>query len=297
MSIKRRLRKNGISYQITVSGGYFLNKDGNRVQKRYTTTLRIPEGMSEKKALQLAKEKEIELKKKIDLYKYNPDLVLFQDLWENYLNFYASKTLKTSTLYGAVTITEAHILPFFGAHKLSTITTLMVSEFLDDFSKKTYTDGTYSKSYMKSIRSRTHAIFEYGFKIGWLNRNPRKGAYVPKNHNVEDKRLYTLDEIKEIYSHFNIEGIYTDILLFQLYTGLRISEILALTWKDIYEKEDFIDVNKTLTYFKGVYSFTTPKTKYSYRHIYITPSILEILQRQNKDSKIVFSRRKNQSLI
>lgn len=44
-----------------------------------------------KKALQPAKEKEIELKKKIDLYKYNPDLILFQDLWENYLNFYASK--------------------------------------------------------------------------------------------------------------------------------------------------------------------------------------------------------------
>lgn len=220
--------------------------------------------MSEKKALQLAKEKEIEFKRKIVLYKYNPNLVLFQDLWENYLNFYTSKTLKNSTLYGAITMTEAHILPFFGARKLNTITTLMVSEFLDDFSKKTYTDGTYSLAYMKSVRSRTHAIFEYGVKIGWLDRNLCKGAYVPKNHNVEDKKIYALDEIKEIYSCFNVEGIYTDILLFQLYTGLRISETLALTWKDIYEKEGFININKTLTYFKGVYSVTTPKTKYSY---------------------------------
>lgn len=63
MSIKRRQRKNGISYQITVSGGYFLNKDGNRVQKRYCTTLRIFEGMSEKKSFTACKRKRNRIKK------------------------------------------------------------------------------------------------------------------------------------------------------------------------------------------------------------------------------------------
>lgn len=289
MSIRIRQRKNGVSYLLTASTGYHINKHGKYEQKRFFITYRAPEGLSEAKAYRLALEKEIEFKRKIDIYKYNPDIVLFKELWNRYYEYYAIKKLKVSTLYNLEMIVKAHVLPFFEDKRLKTITTLTISEFLHDLSLKRYANKKYSNLYIKSVRSKLHAIFEYGVTIGWLVKNPCKGAHIARSDFQDQKKFYSLKEIKEIHSYIKTDSILDDILLFQLYTGLRIGETLALAWNDINTMNSYIDINKTVSLFKGEFIQSTPKTRYSYRHIYMTPSIQEIINKQNKDYDLVFS--------
>ena len=91
----------------------------------------------------------------------------------------------------------------------------------------------------------------------------------------------TIEEQKSFISALEkSKSFYTDILFIQLYTGMRIGEVLALSIKDIDLYNDTIRIERTLTRDKNdkVILGKKPKTKNGIREIPITPFVKPIFK-------------------
>ena len=86
-------------------------------------------------------------------------------------------------------------------------------------------------------------IFQYAILHGFLTHNPMSDIRLPNNLPRSERQMPLTEEIKIVDSHYT--GF--DLLpYFLLYTGLRKSEALALSYKDIDFKNKTITVNKHL---------------------------------------------------
>lgn len=129
----------------------------------------------------------------------------------------------------------------------------------------------------------TRSIYCYGIKNKWISENPAKEVEtLPKE--AKDIKFLTEEEMREfmeVIKDFPIVK-YT-ALITDLYTGLRISELLALEWGDIDFKNLTISVNKQ--YYKG--KLTPPKTYKSTRKVSIPPFLAEKLLTLKKEQKVL----------
>ena len=70
------------------------------------------------------------------------------------------------------------------------------------------------------------------------------------------------------------------------YSGMRHGEALGLEYKDINFETSVLTICRTSNYHQGYGVYTdTPKTKSSYRSLYIQHSIIELIQRLRKEQQ------------
>lgn len=101
---------------------------------------------------------------------------------------------------------------------------------------------------------------------------------------TREKRIkcFTESEQRKIENKLNLLRHPKQIgILLTLYTGLRLGELLALTWEDVDLKKNLIYVGKTLYYRKSEIVVSTPKTSASIRTIPI-PLFLQSMLREHK---------------
>ena len=152
-----------------------------------------------------------------------------------------------------------------------------------DFKRK----GLSNKS-INNIIGFLRSVYKYGIDNKWLSENPAKSIKkLPKI--TRDIKYLTSEQMKQfeqIIQTFPIERYVT--LLVDLYTGMRISELLAIEWTDIDTIHNTITVNKQ--YYKG--RLSTTKTYKSTRKIsvpdFIIEKLFELKASQKVSSKIVF---------
>ena len=104
-----------------------------------------------------------------------------------------------------------------------------------------------------------------------------------ENKEQKERRVLTIQEEKLFLKEAE-KSFYYNLFVVGLETGLRIGELMALTWSDVDLERKVLYVRHTLTYFRkdGKYSFEwhTPKTKNSKRRIPLTKMAYEALERQ-----------------
>lgn len=126
------------------------------------------------------------------------------------------------------------------------------------------------------------SIYCYGIKNKWLSENPAREVNTLPKERKEIKFL-TEEEMKKFLEVIkSFPKVKYLALLTDLYTGLRISELLALEWEDVDFKRLIITVNKQ--FYKG--KLTTPKTYKSIRKVSIPPLVAEKLAELKKERKI-----------
>lgn len=100
------------------------------------------------------------------------------------------------------------------------------------------------------------------------------------NEEKEEKRILNDEEIKILLETSKDSQLYP-VFVVALGTGMRIGEILGLTWDNINFENGMIDVQKTLCYLPNngiaLYEFHTPKTKAGKRQIPITKEVKKVL--------------------
>lgn len=123
-----------------------------------------------------------------------------------------------------------------------------------------------------------------------IEYNPSCGVIVPTYTEVkEDRRVLTKEEQKVFLNHVE-SSWYKELYHFMLLTGVRVGEMGALQWKDIDFKNEFININHSLTchYHNGkkTLMMTTPKTKNSFRKIPFFGETKQVLlaQKEKQDS-------------
>lgn len=200
----------------------------------------------EKGGFKTKKEAEAALAKAINEYNnagavFEPSEITVADFLDQWYDLYCKPNLKYNTQVGYLRIIEGHLKPKFGRYRLKAITSAILQEYANDIKM-----NGYSKSSMVGILSVFGAALDYAVEpLHYLSANPMRYVKYPKVEKKPRERIIlTLDEWQKIIDRFPVGSRYHVPLMIGFYTGLRISEVFALTWDDIDLDNRTITVSK-----------------------------------------------------
>ena len=297
MSILEIKNKDGsISFRITAYDGYKINSSGKYVQVRRYKTFKQPKNMGIRRARQVAKELDLEFQSQFEKEEIARSSMTLLEVWKSYEQYYAPNRLRDSTFAAFKSMMNTKILPKLGHLKIDSITTNRITMFLNEISIKTdpktgkvlRPKQYYKDSYIQSIYSYLSRVFHYAISQGWIKDNPCTNAIKPRKNRTIKKPPLEINQIKDIINKTDNFSVYNAIIQFQIYTGMRIGETLALTWDDIDFDNLTININKTVNYVNKEFQVGPPKTENGYRIIGINNSVYHILilVKQEQDYRI-----------
>lgn len=157
-----------------------------------------------------------------------------------------------------------------------------------------------SNAYIRALHRTLVSILNAALTLEIISDNPAKqvGNIAKKRQEVD---FWTVEEFQTFISSFDLDKYkdrlyYTTFTLFFM-TGLRKSELQALTWKDIDFSDNSLMVNKSLYYkSKNDWIINPTKTKTGVRKIYLDKTTVKILSDWEKwqkveDNDFVFSQK------
>jgi integrase len=176
----------------------------------------------------------------------------------NWLVTYKLGVVKQSTYDRMEGTYNHHIKNTIGKRQMGSIDAkdiqLLISEKVNPKDGKT---KPLSYSSVKKIYELLNPCLEFAVQIGDLNVNPMKYVKMPHKDNfiVKTKELFALtdDEMKALKTVADMKRIngepyyrYANIHMIMLNTGVRVGEMLALTWNDIDLVKRTMNINKSV---------------------------------------------------
>lgn len=211
------------------------------------------------------------------------------DKWsENYLG-----SVKPSTAYAYKAIIKTHLKPGLGAVKLNALDTHMVQSFYNGLISPRTSPKT-----VKNINGVLHRALQQAVSNGYIRNNPTDACVLPR---VEKKQIKPMDEyqitafLKAIHGH-----PFEYLFVVTLFTGMRESEALGLTWDCVNLSFGTITINKQLQLVRGgngQYRLAPTKNSKS-RTIAIAPFVVDTLrkvQREQQSNKALYGAAWNDS--
>ena len=185
-----------------------------------------------------------------------PAKLSLKEWLEIWLSEYTSG-VKPGTIKTYETQIRVHIVPLLGALRLSEIRTHNVQTFINRLQKGYNGAAPVSPKTVRHNFCILHHALDQAVKIGYLRSNPSNGCVLPR---VEKKELKPFDDddtakfVNALKGHRNER-----LFLCALFTGLRKSELLGMTWDCIDFKAGTIRIYRQLLYLKGEYFFSSLK--------------------------------------
>jgi len=213
--------------------------------------------------------------------------------------------LKGSTVRKYQYMIESHLIPKLGSRRISTITSAVVNEFLDNKLKEGQLNGTgsLSASYVKTMAIIIEASLKYAIVEGMCSplKSPIHKPSVPK------KELQVLTQDDQANFEKLLKAEQNEISLgtiIALHTGMRIGEVCALMWDDIDLKNNIIHVRHTIARVNSTEGchktkliIDTPKTVSSKRDIPISSLLKPILTVAREHAKSTYVVSQNNSFV
>ncbi|MFR1850295.1 MAG: tyrosine-type recombinase/integrase [Clostridium sp.] len=193
---------------------------------------------------------------------------------------------KSATLRKYDSIIRNHINKDLGNLYLRSLTAMKLQEYIN----QKYLFENYSKSHVSHLMSCLNLAFNYAIiPCGYLKDNPMIYVKLPRKLQPDTQnKIVSTEEIKSIVDYFDSTNKLAIKLTWLLgyYTGLRRSEILALSWNDI----DFKNRTLTVRYTQSVglnskNILNSPKTQSSKRTISICDIVIKELKLWRKNQK------------
>jgi len=175
--------------------------------------------------------------------------------------------LKEITYDGHKHLLENRILPYLGNKPINLITPADIRNW-----QNTQISTGYSDAYLKRMNNLLVATFNFAVRFYNLKDNPCRLAGSMGKRKRTKITFWTKEE------YFKFIALVDDITKYTMfqtlyYTGMRIGELLALTYNDIDLDNGIIRINKTVNFKGGKVNVTSPKTPKSNREITI-PQLL-----------------------
>ncbi len=191
---------------------------------------------------------------------------------------------------------DRYILPNLGGMKIKDISTVSCQQFL----MKMYTSGRtrnvekkgkgLSAKTVKDIKIALQTCLQKAEDEGLIETNPCRKVQLPKDAPKEMQTLKA-NELGAFLQETKDSGCY-EFYILEITTGLRLGEILALTWDDLDIKNKTISVNKQVQRIKSELKITTPKTASSIRTVALCDEcfnqLIVLRSRQRIDTKLIF---------
>jgi integrase len=111
-----------------------------------------------------------------------------------------------------------------------------------------------------------------------LTANPMDRVPRPQTGSGKPK-LWTLPEVKRFLDVCRAsQRSHADLLAFLLLSGARLSEALALTWRDVDLQGGMIRIEKALVWVANQWSIETPKSQAGHRVVHLHPDAVALLR-------------------
>lgn len=225
--------------------------------------------------------------------------VTFVGWLKTWLETYAKPSIKLSTYTSYETYIRGHITPYFKNLKLKDLNPKILQDFFNTKltgGRLDNKEGGLSDKTIKNLYNMIHASLKQAYLSEMIKKNICEFIKVPKVSRKEMRVLTREEQINLITASRNHRlGI---VVILDLFTGMRLGEILALRWNDIDFNKNIISVKNTIKRVtthnsdgsKTEIILDTPKTDNSFR---IIPLINEMkielknhLKIQNKEKQI-----------
>lgn len=166
--------------------------------------------------------------------------------------------------------------------ELSKITSVAVQKCIDEL-----VEYGYSYTSLKLYIAFLNIIFDTAInKHKIINTNPLKNVDIPKMKDHKEKRALNKSEFNDLLSKIKNPKYYL-ITRIAGECGLRIGEILGLTWNDINEVNCIISVNKQWKLLKnGQHGFGTLKSKNSKRNVIVPIKLMNYIIKYKNENPI-----------
>lgn len=235
-------------------------------------------------AKQWAVEQENQLNKGIQISKE----ITFADYYDRWVETYKENKLTQITL-NRYTYTGKAIRSYFKNANIKSITRIQYQKFINWYG------SNHAPATVKKVNSIIRACVKSAILDDYLFKDFTQRVELTANKDRSLKVDYlNLDEIHRLLSTAtngiaNRPGFTSRyIIVTAIYTGMRLSEIQALTWKDIDWLHQTIIINKSWD--MTTHNFKPTKNESSNRKIKINPELLDYLKilHENSSSTLVF---------
>ena len=153
-------------------------------------------------------------------------------------------SVKPATVCAYKATIKTHLKPGLGAVKLSVLDTPIIQNFYNNLISPQKNKKPASPKTVKNIHGVLHKALQQAVSNGHIRINPTDACVLPR---VEKKQIKPLDEdqittfLKEIRGHQ-----FEYLFVVTLFTGMRESEALGLTWDCVNFESSTITINKQL---------------------------------------------------
>lgn len=214
---------------------------------------------------------------------YTPTDISVADYLDYWFQNVAEMSLKANTLSGYQLIIKNHLKPRFGAYRLTALQASSIQEMVNQLKI-----NGFAKSTVKGIFSVLSIALDYAVEpMHYISYNPCKNVRIPTfQPRKQERYIIRPNEFEKILNRFPEGNIFYLPLMIGYHTGLRISEVFALTWNDIDMNARTISVNKITvkrnTTEESSWYFGTPKTLSSIRTIKFGETLYRALRQAQK---------------
>lgn len=222
--------------------------------------------------------------------------ICFEKFAEEWLELYALNVKPSSVRV------RRHELSLLNSHfaklKIQNITKRQYQKVLIDLKKAGYAENTIS-----GVHGTARMIFKKAREFDIIKNDPTEFARPPRKQltleNINFKSNYMeKNTLLRFLQVSKTKGLLGDNAMFitLAYTGMRIGELCALTWKDIDFIEHTISITKTTynpTNRSMEYELLPPKTKKSIRTIEVDEIVLTALKKYKAEQNLEKMRFKN----
>ncbi len=171
--------------------------------------------------------------------------------FENFVEIYFAdmeNRLRESTIINKRYVFDLKVTPYFKHKKMCEIQTSDIRAWQNELIKKGY-----APTYLKSINNQLAALFNYAVRYYDLRDNPcRKAGSIGKS-KADEMDFWTKQEFKEFLPSMDSKPEARMAFLLLYWTGMRIGELLALTYEDILAPPIIIEMKKDLIAVPGVF--------------------------------------------
>lgn len=228
----------------------------------------------------------------IEEQKKGDEKMKLKELLELWLERYMKHTIKIRTYNRYKSICELHLIKDLGEYELDELKPNVLQDFL---LKKI--DNKYSTNTIKGIVSVLKQALRLAITLEFVDKEYCSNLKMPSSEEKEIS-VFTKKEqlVIESFCLNHKKRNYIGIVIC-LYTGIRLGELLALSWNDIDFNSNLLTINKT-SYSAKVDGKTQiivdkPKTKKSNRVIPLPNQLVKLLKiiKKESNSKYVITTR------
>lgn len=223
---------------------------------------------------------------------FTPSEITMSDFLDQWIEKYVKKNLSYNTYLSYVSFIDNHIKPRLGKYKLRLLSPSNCQEFAIEIC-----ESGLSKRSATTIMSILKSSIEYAVEpLEYIQSNPARSVRMPKKgkkdktvniaKNQEERcRYLTAEQVAKLFATYPRGTSMYLPLLIGYYTGMRVNEVLSLTWDRLDLMHNTITIDRQIVqhYDPSYIEFGSLKSESSERTVTIGKTLASELRRERKE--------------